>query len=170
MKHINLLYIGSLLLCTIAGTAAAQTPDTLLLAAEAHPKVRMAWQHYEAARAALGGAGILPDPKLGMGYFIQPIETRVGPQRLRFSLSQAFPWPGTLREQQRQASAQAELAWFVYRDRLARQQEAISLVWQQWLAARALLQLRQDELGLLQLAERTLLSQYGSGIQPLTAV
>lgn len=170
MKQIKQLYIWSVLVCAMAGTAVAQTPDTLLRAAEAHPQVRMAWQHYEAAKAAAGGEGYLPDPQLGMGYFIQPIETRVGPQRLRLSLSQPFPWPGTLRVQRQQAAASAELAWFVYRDRLAQQQEEVSLVWQQRLAAQELLQLRQDELRLLQLAEHTLLSQYGSGLQPLTAV
>ena len=38
----------------------------------------------------------LPDPSLTVGYFISPVETRIGPQRARFSLVQMFPWFGTL--------------------------------------------------------------------------
>lgn len=41
-------------------------------------------------------AGTLPDPKLGMEYFLQPIETRTGPQEASISLSQSIPWLGTL--------------------------------------------------------------------------
>ena len=35
--------------------------------------------------------------KLGaFGYFVRSVETRVGPQRARISLQQAFPWPTRL--------------------------------------------------------------------------
>ena len=32
---------------------------------------------------------------LSFGYFVSPVETRVGPQRAKFSLVQMFPWFGT---------------------------------------------------------------------------
>lgn len=41
-------------------------------------------------------AGTLPDPKLGVEYFLQPIETRTGPQEASISLNQTIPWPGRL--------------------------------------------------------------------------
>jgi outer membrane protein TolC len=50
----------------------------------------------------------LPDPNLSMGYFISPVETRLGPQNLRFSLSQMFPWFGTLKAQKNVATLMAE--------------------------------------------------------------
>jgi outer membrane protein TolC len=40
-------------------------------------------------------AKALPDPSLSFGYFLSPVETRVGPQRAKFSLVQMFPWFGT---------------------------------------------------------------------------
>ena len=41
-------------------------------------------------------AGTLPDPVLSYGYFVENIETRVGPQRHRIGLRQTVPWFGTL--------------------------------------------------------------------------
>ena len=40
--------------------------------------------------------GTLPDPKLGVYYYIESVETRTGPQEAAISLSQAVPWPGKL--------------------------------------------------------------------------
>lgn len=42
-------------------------------------------------------ARTLPDPRFNYGYFIQEVETRVGPQEQRVGLSQMFPWFGKLR-------------------------------------------------------------------------
>ncbi len=45
-------------------------------------------------------------------YYVESVETRVGPQRQKFSLRQAFPWFGTLGA--REAVAEQE-AWAAYR-------------------------------------------------------
>ncbi len=56
-----------------------------------------AWhQRHLAAREEIGQAGKLPDPALTYGGFIRSIETRVGPQKHKFGLSQTLPWFGTL--------------------------------------------------------------------------
>ena len=33
----------------------------------------------------------LPDPTVAFGYFISPVETRVGPQQFKISLLKCFP-------------------------------------------------------------------------------
>jgi cobalt-zinc-cadmium efflux system outer membrane protein len=43
-----------------------------------------------------------------LGYFISPVETRLGPQNMRFSLSQMFPWFGTLKAQKKATTLMAE--------------------------------------------------------------
>ncbi len=52
-------------------------------------------------------AGALPDPMLGVTGFPEPPQTRVGPQELGLSLSQKFPWFGTLGLRSRAAEAAA---------------------------------------------------------------
>jgi outer membrane protein TolC len=64
-------------------------------AAENNPGLKASYLEFEAAMQNVTQAKALPDPTLSFGYFISPVETRVGPQRARFSLTQMFPWFGT---------------------------------------------------------------------------
>jgi outer membrane protein TolC len=68
----------------------------LLIAAENNPQLKAHFNEYMAALERVPQAGALPDPQFAFGYFINPVETRVGPQRASLGLSQAFPWFGTL--------------------------------------------------------------------------
>mgnify|MGYP002395167417 CR=1 FL=1 len=68
----------------------------LLMAAENNPGLQAGFNEYMAALEEVPQAGALPDPQLMFSYFISPVETRMGPQQLRLSLSQFFPWFGTL--------------------------------------------------------------------------
>jgi len=68
----------------------------LMEAAENNPGLRAKYNSYMAELEQIPQVGTLPDPKIGFGYFIQPVETRVGPQQAKFSASQMFPWFGTL--------------------------------------------------------------------------
>lgn len=36
--------------------------------------------------------GVLPDPKLTVQYYLEPVETRTGPQNAAIGISQALPW------------------------------------------------------------------------------
>ena len=77
--------------------SAQQELDRYLgIAAENNPGLRANFNEYLAALERAPQLGSLPDPQLAFGYFISPVETRVGPQRFRFSASQMFPWFGTL--------------------------------------------------------------------------
>ncbi|WP_435623432.1 TolC family protein [Flagellimonas sp.] len=68
----------------------------LKLAAEKNPGLKGKFNDYMAAMEKVPQVGSLPDPTVAFGYFIQPVETRVGPQEWRFNLAQSFPWFGLL--------------------------------------------------------------------------
>lgn len=82
--------------------------DLFRMAADNNPGLKAKYLQFEAALEKVNQIGILPDPGFSFGYFILPVETRVGPQRARFSLSQRFPWFGTLAAQKDVAALQAE--------------------------------------------------------------
>lgn len=82
---------------------AQKLEDHLRTAASLNPGVQAKYAEFEAALKKAAQVRGLPDPTLSIGYFISPVETRIGPQRARFSLTQMFPWFGTL-------GAQAEVA------------------------------------------------------------
>ncbi|MDZ7774712.1 MAG: hypothetical protein U5L09_03395 [Bacteroidales bacterium] len=53
-------------------------------------------------------ASSLSDPAFSLGVFLSPVETRVGAQRTKFSLTQMFPWFGTLKARGDAAALRAE--------------------------------------------------------------
>ena len=65
-------------------------------AANHNPELKSKFSEYMAALEKVPQVGTLPDPTIAFGYFILPVETRVGPQRARISASQMFPWFGTM--------------------------------------------------------------------------
>jgi outer membrane protein TolC len=93
----------------IAGTAMARTTpyDELLAEAAVNgPAVQAAHQEWVAERARADATGKLPDPRLTYGHFLQPVETRIGPQEHQLALQQTVPWFGSLgRERAAVASA-----------------------------------------------------------------
>lgn len=91
------------------GGVQAQTLDSYLeMAAENNPGLQAKYKEFEAALQKIPQVNALPDPSFSFGYFISPVETRVGPQRAKFSLSQMFPWFGTLEAKGDAAALMAE--------------------------------------------------------------
>ncbi|MEM7679255.1 MAG: TolC family protein, partial [Myxococcota bacterium] len=79
----------------------------LRLALENSPRIRASFERWQASVHRISQARRLPEPTLGFGYFVQAVETRVGPQRARISLQQTFPWPTKLTAGADAASARA---------------------------------------------------------------
>lgn len=88
--------------------------EYLILAAENNPELKALFNEYLAALEVVTQEGVLPDPQLSFGYFIQPIETRVGAQKATASFSQMFPWFGTLDAQQKVAAERAKMALHMF--------------------------------------------------------
>jgi len=87
----------------------AQTLDDYFkIAAENNPGLQAIYKEYEAALQKVPQVNTPPDPTFSFGYFISPVETRVGPQQAKFSLTQMFPWFGTLKSQGNVAALMAE--------------------------------------------------------------
>jgi cobalt-zinc-cadmium efflux system outer membrane protein len=73
-----------------------------------NPGVEAAFQNYVAALERIPQVTALPDPRLSYRYYIQEVETRVGPQEHAIGLSQTLPWFGKLALQGEIASSKAE--------------------------------------------------------------
>ena len=87
----------------------AQTLETYFkIAAENNPGLKAMYLEYEIAMEKIPQVSSLQDPSFSFGYFISPVETRVGPQRAKFSLTQMFPWFGTLKAKGNAAALMAE--------------------------------------------------------------
>ena len=76
--------------------AKVDLPGLIRQGPERNPSIKTALIEWQATVAKLPQAVALPDPKLRLDYFVDSVETRVGPQQYRIGLSQRFPFPGTL--------------------------------------------------------------------------
>ncbi|MDX2429330.1 MAG: TolC family protein [Bacteroides sp.] len=83
------------LLLTSVLSAQKELESYLQSAAENNPGLKAKFNDYMAALEVAPQVKALPDPKVAFGYFISPVETRVGPQQVKISASQMFPWFGT---------------------------------------------------------------------------
>ncbi|AEL28285.1 MULTISPECIES: TolC family protein [Cyclobacterium] len=111
--------IVNIIILVFFGTSVseAQTLDDYLkIAAENNPGLQAKYREFEAAIQKVEQVNTLPDPNFSFGYFISPVETRVGPQRARFSLTQMFPWFGTLKAQGDAAALMAEAKYQSFLD------------------------------------------------------
>ena len=90
--------------------------DYLKQAAQNNPELQADYNQYLAALEQVPQVTTLPDPEVSFGYFINPIETRVGPQQARFGLTQMFPWFGTLGSRGDVAIQKARAAFEAFRE------------------------------------------------------
>lgn len=72
--------------------------------------LKAAFERWKAAVEQVPQAQSLPDPKFNYGYFVQEVETKVGPQRQRVGIMQVFPWFGKIEARKDAAAANAEAA------------------------------------------------------------
>ncbi len=102
----------------ISGVLSAQEELTSYLetAANNNPGLKARFSEYMASLELIPQVGTLPDPQLAFGYFIQPVETRNGPQRFRISLTQMFPWFGTLNAREDVAVSKAKAKYESFED------------------------------------------------------
>lgn len=90
--------------------ASSSLDELLADGARNNPGLKAAFYVWQAKMESIAQVRALPDPQLSFAQFIQPIETRVGPQRQRIGLMQKFPWFGKLKLKGDAASEAAEAA------------------------------------------------------------
>lgn len=110
------LILFALIIATPFSLNAQSIEDYQEIAAENNPEVRSAFHQYLASLEEPDQIGTLPDPEVAFAYFISPIETRLGPQQARISLTQMFPWFGTLGDKREIASIQAKAHFETFRE------------------------------------------------------
>jgi outer membrane protein TolC len=119
MKKIkNIKYVFPILI--LSGSLGIHAQDALegylAEAAGNNPGLKSNFSEYMTALEKVQQVGALPDPQITFGYFIQPVETRVGPQQARISVSQMFPWFGTLSAREDAAIEMAKSKYEVFEE------------------------------------------------------
>lgn len=116
------IHVVAVVLFLISLTASAQSEldNYLKSAAENNPGLKAKFSEYMSVLEQVPQVGALPDPTVAFGYFIQPVETRVGPQLGRISASQMFPWFGTLNAREDVAIQMAKAKYEMFEEAKSR--------------------------------------------------
>jgi len=119
MKHIIKIVI---LIIGFGQMLQAQEPLNryLEIAAKNNPELQAEFNEYMAALEVAPQVKALPDPKVAFAYFISPVETREGPQQLKISASQYFPWFGTLKAKENSAVQNARASYEMFKQTRSR--------------------------------------------------
>lgn len=105
LKPLTMLILG--IICSVAGWAQSLEAYQKM-AADSNAQLKSKFLVYHAALERVSQVKSLPDPEVSFGYFISPVETRVGAQQAKFSAMQMFPWMGTLKAKKDMATYQAQ--------------------------------------------------------------
>ncbi|MDN3670193.1 TolC family protein [Echinicola jeungdonensis] len=110
------IYISLLCMFCLSPLSAQTLEDYFSIAAQNNPGLNAKYREFEASLEKVNQVNTLPDPTFSFGYFISSVETRVGPQQAKFSLTQMFPWFGTLEAKGHVAALMAEAKYQAFLD------------------------------------------------------
>lgn len=154
----------SFIICSLfilSGALSAQTvlDGYLQKAAQNNPGLQSKFSQYYAAMEKVPQVGSLPNPQVLLGYYILPVETRVGARNFDVTLSQSFPWFGTLAARKNEA---AQWAAARYQDFMVEKNNLFYQVkevyYQLWFLERNIATYR-EYLEILDLQEKSTLAQ-----------
>jgi outer membrane protein TolC len=113
------------------------------------PGIQAAYEEWRAALARIDQQDALPDPRLTWAHFVEPIETRTGPQRNRLSVAQTLPWFGKLSGRGEVAARHAEAVWWKVEARRVAVVRAVQAAWYDYAFLARDLRITADNLELL---------------------
>jgi len=87
-----------------------QLSDYLRYASLNNAELKSKFEQWKAALEQIPQAKALDDPKFTYSYFIEEVETRVGPQQQKLGIMQVFPWFGKIQARTDVAAAKAQAA------------------------------------------------------------
>tara|TARA_B110001452_G_scaffold230755_1_gene207305 strand:- start:1677 stop:2906 length:1230 start_codon:yes stop_codon:yes gene_type:complete len=164
-------YLAFLLLILAAHTAMNQSLDDYLeVALQNNPDLKAAYFSFEAQLEKVEQVKFLTNPTLGFGYFISPIETRLGSQQTKISLSQIFPWFGTLSAKKAAASLIAAAQFEQFRSKQALLTFKVKTAYYNYLEALELLEIHRQNLSIMKSHKNMAKIAYSNGKSKNTEV
>lgn len=157
---------GKIFLCTIlmcyiqAGRAQDIAESYVKIGVEYSPEISSSQLQYQAALEDINVNTGLPDPVFSVGYFVSPVETRVGPQRFKLSLLQPLPWFGTVESGREVSSAQAEAIYFKYLAQISEYRFRVKKSWFDLNYLNEIIELSQESHVLLKSIEQISLKKF----------
>jgi outer membrane protein TolC len=88
--------------------------DYIRIGLRRNPELKSFFYEWKAALKKVPQAFSLPDPQVTYTDYLEPVETRVGPQNKAFSISQKIPFPAKLWSRKARAFKAAEIVYYKF--------------------------------------------------------
>lgn len=137
--------------------------DYLTYAALHNPDLKAAFHVWKAKLERIPQVEQFPDPRFNYAYFIRNVETRVGPQRHKFGISQVFPWFGKLKLRGGVAFEQAEAARMRYEARKWRLFYAVQKAYSAYYDLGRSIEITKENIDLVNYLEQVARARYQVG-------
>ncbi|MDA3884645.1 MAG: TolC family protein [Candidatus Delongbacteria bacterium] len=109
-----MIKIMTYLLCLTTIVFSKSLNDYLKIAEKNNPSMMSAYYKYKGHIEHKKASGYLPDPTIGGGYSISPVETRLGPQVGKISIKQSLPWTSLLNDDENIAKYSVNSSFYDY--------------------------------------------------------
>lgn len=139
-------------------------------AALRNPRLKSAFHRWKAALQKIPQVKALPDPRFNFAYYIQSVETRVGPQEARLALSQTFPWFGTLDLKKDVATQEANAVKAEYDSLKLKLFYQVKNAFYEYAYLAQAIQITKQNIALLEFLNRVAMARYSSGATPYADV
>ncbi|MDD4777273.1 MAG: TolC family protein [Fermentimonas sp.] len=116
IKLLFILLLGTIITLPVNGQLTDSLARYLEVAGKNNPALNADFLTYKAALEKVPQAGAWPDPQLDMGFFLKPMDIVGGRQIADFTLMQMFPWFGTKKAAQTEATHMAKMAYEQFRE------------------------------------------------------
>jgi outer membrane protein TolC len=162
-KILNIRYLIVLSVLFSVSLRGQTLNEYLLIASKNNPEVKSAYLKFEAALQKSPQVSALPDPTFSVSAFGKMIETRIGRQEARFSITQMFPWFGTLAAKENAANLMAEAAFQMYLDTKNEVFFNVKKVYAEMFELQRIIMLEQENLEILNSYKKLALSKFENG-------
>jgi cobalt-zinc-cadmium efflux system outer membrane protein len=140
--------------------------DYKIEAAENNPQLRAVYFQYLSALEQVPQVGALPDPELSFAWFVRPVETRLGPQQARVSVTQMLPWFGTLKDKESARLLAAKARFESFRETRNSLFYQMDVLWAELFEAKEKIRLAKENLDIVNTLVNVSLRKYETGLVP----
>jgi len=154
--------------CMVADQSFAQNENEpqlnsfLEIAVNNNPQVKASYHSYQAALKKVPQVGTLPDLQATLGYFIKPMELISGNQVADIQIMQMFPWFGTFKVSQDEASMMAKAKFELFNASMSDLIRRVKNSWYQLMEYDREIALIRENLELLKSIEKLAMVKYQS--------
>lgn len=134
--------------------------DYIDMAVDSNPSIQAKYYEYLSVTEKVNQSGSIPDPTVSVAYGLSPVETRLGAQEARISVSQMFPWFGTSKSKKESYELLAEAKKEQYLAARNRLKLDVKLAWYALYENRKKIEFTQEMLDILDMLEGIVISRY----------